>query len=161
MQAVAPVPSRNHLVSEDEPGWHVLLDELTHVGRWGHQHISWLSQTYAGLAGAQWLQYAAGVAGLVMLGLMIAWSLCRAEPHPRVVRSPGGRTAVVAGVLIGGIVAMIDAAMLAVTTPGTALFMLATRGMLAVAAGLLVGAVVWAVLVRRADREPRTLTTHA
>lgn len=124
-------------------GSHVLLDEFTHVGRWGHEHIPWLSQSYAGLAGAQWAQYVAGVGGLVALAVMVALALHRAPARPRPVRSRTGRWAVTIGVLVGGFVAVADAAMVAATSLSAALFVLATRGVLAVIAGLLVGAIVW------------------
>ncbi len=55
---------------------HVVWDAFTHVGRFGHTHIPALAATYPSplgpLPGYRYLQYASGVLGLVVLGVMAA-----------------------------------------------------------------------------------------
>ena len=135
---------------------HVGLDEFTHPGRWGARNIPWLDQVHAGLAGTSWLQYGAGVIGLV--GIVLWWSLvlARTAPQRLPVSSAAARRAVQLLVLLGAAAATADAVATAVTTESLnrTAFVGATRGVLLVAAGLTGGSVVWMSVPHRLRRTP-------
>jgi len=61
---------------------HLVWDDFTHEGRWGVAQIGWLHTEHAGLLGAQWAQYASGVAGGVVVVVGSVLLLVRATPGP-------------------------------------------------------------------------------
>ncbi|MGY1680785.1 DUF4184 family protein [Geodermatophilus sp. SYSU D01176] len=55
-------------------GIHVLIDEFTHPGRWGAEHLPVLARAWGPLPGLRWLDYALGVVGgLVLLAWLARW----------------------------------------------------------------------------------------
>ncbi|WP_157937006.1 DUF4184 family protein [Geodermatophilus chilensis] len=65
-------------------GLHVLIDEFTHPGRWGAEHVPGLAQPWGPLPGVRWLDYAGGVLGGVVLLVWLArwWRRTPAVPAP-------------------------------------------------------------------------------
>lgn len=130
---------------------HVGLDEFTHPGRWGAQHLPWLSQVHAGLPGTSWLQYGTGAVGLVGLVLWASWIAVRSAPRRTPMPSIAARRAVQLLVLAGAVAATVDVAVVALDSLHRAAFVAATRGVLTVLAGLTIGSVAWTVVIRRGD----------
>jgi hypothetical protein len=88
---------------------HVLWDEFSHPHRWGTDHIPALTETWHGMAGYRWVQYASGVAGAVALAAWLVRWWRRTPPTP----SAGEPAAVwiwavllVVGATAGGIAAL-------------------------------------------------------
>ena len=125
-------------------GTHVLLDEFTHAGRWATDHLNWLRAGYVGLPGYKWLQYGAGLGGLCVLTGLLGWSATR-RPHTEPPRPPARLTRVLRLCVLVGVLGAIavSARALASGGLGSAAFVGATRGVLVVVLGLLVGAVIW------------------
>jgi hypothetical protein len=65
-------------------GIHVLIDEFTHPGRWGAEHLPGLAQAWGPLPGVRWLDHAGGLAGGVALLAWLArwWRRTPAVPVP-------------------------------------------------------------------------------
>lgn len=130
---------------------HVGLDEFTHPGRWGAQHLPWLSQVHAGLPGTSWLQYGTGVVGLAGLALWWSWILVRSAPRRAPIPSVAARRAVQLLILLGAATAAVDVAVVAADSLHRAAFVAATRGVLTVLAGLTIGSVMWMIVIGRGD----------
>lgn len=131
---------------------HVGIDEFTHPGRWGARHIPWLAETHAGVLGTSWVQYTAGISGLVGIALWCGVVVLRSPAQYRPVRHRAARRTVQGLVLAGGVVAATDATIVAADSLHRAAFVAATRGVLIVLAGLVVGSAIWVA----ADRWARS-----
>ncbi|GII98567.1 uncharacterized protein DUF4184 [Sediminihabitans luteus] len=124
---------------------HVAWDELTHPGGLGAQHVPWIAQSHAGVAGSAWLQLVSSAVGLVGT----AWWLevRRRRTPPRVVRPPAlpVRREVAWGVLAAACVVAVlgTAVVLGVGGARASGFVLLTGVMTAVAWTLVAACVAW------------------
>lgn len=134
---------------------HVGIDEFTHPGRWGAQNIPWLAETHAGLLGTSWVQYSAGVGGLLGIALWCGWTVLRSRPLPRPATSQAARRTVQALVLLAMVIAVADAATVATDSLSRAAFVAATRGVMTVLAGLLLGSAISAAVEGLRPSRPR------
>lgn len=89
-------------------GTHIVWDEFTHRGRWGARHISWLAASHSGVGGYEWLQYASGVLGMVVIVVTAArwWvrTVPAAQPLPTRPYARPLWLALAAGTLLGMLV---------------------------------------------------------
>lgn len=147
----APAP-----VSQTRWGWaalgvlvgaatHLVWDEFTHEGRWAVGRIGWLHAEHAGLAGAQWAQYASGVVGGVVVLAVCSRLLLQARPAAdRGWAANAERRQALGAVVLAG---LLGAGYGAWTASGlgieTFLFRAVTRGGVAAAAATLLVCLLW------------------
>jgi len=67
---------------------HVVWDSFTHEGRWGADHVPWLTQVHLGLLGETWAQHVSTVVGLLALAWWGARWWRRAAPAPDMAPRP-------------------------------------------------------------------------
>ena len=59
---------------------HVAWDELTHGGRWGTRHLTWLNQDHFGIEGIHWAQGGSSVVGGAVVVAFVVRRLMKAGP---------------------------------------------------------------------------------
>ncbi|AKT50501.1 DUF4184 family protein [Arsenicicoccus sp. oral taxon 190] len=132
---------------------HVGVDELTHPGRWGATHVSWLAQTHLGLPGTAWLQLAGGAGGLLVLGAVTALGWWRSPVVERPRRCPAYAPWIARAAALATGVVVSAATVAAVAGVGThqVAYHVATLGVLLMGGVLLVAAVGWHLARARAE----------